>query len=124
ALVINAIEAMPHEGTLHLKTSSDGASVTVVVEDDGTGIPTELVPRLFEPFVTTKEEGKGVGLGLAISRTIVERHHASINVVSEVGRGTTFTMTFPAIAEEVIADSGQRIGPPIRYPLPATRSQE
>ena len=100
ALVINAIEAMPHEGTLHLKTSSDGASVVVIVEDDGVGIPPDFVPHLFEPFQTTKEEGKGVGLGLAISRTIVERHHARIDVVSEVGRGTTFTMTFPAIAEE------------------------
>jgi two-component system, NtrC family, sensor kinase len=97
ALVINAIEAMPHEGTLHLKTSSDGQSVAVVVEDDGIGIPPDFVPHLFEPFQTTKEEGKGVGLGLAISRTIVERHHGRIDVVSEVGRGTTFTMTFPAM---------------------------
>ncbi|HEV2722784.1 MAG TPA: ATP-binding protein, partial [Thermoanaerobaculia bacterium] len=96
ALVINAIEAMPHEGTLTLKAKSDGQSVTVVVEDDGVGIPPDFLPHLFEPFQTTKEEGKGVGLGLAISRTIVERHHGAINVVSEVGRGTTFTMTFPA----------------------------
>jgi len=95
ALVINAIEAMPHEGTLHLKTSSDGANVVVVVEDDGTGIAPDFLPHLFEPFQTTKED-KGVGLGLAISRTIVERHHGTINVVSEVGRGTTFTMRFPA----------------------------
>ena len=110
ALVINAIEAMPHEGTLHLKTSSDGASVVVVVEDDGVGIPPDFVPHLFEPFQTTKEEGKGVGLGLAISRTIVERHHGSINVVSEVGRGTTFTMSFPA--EEALAKT-----PPVPRPL-------
>src|ERR1043166_9233416 len=96
ALVINAIEAMPREGTLRLKTSSDGESVTVVIEDDGTGIPADFIPHLFEPFQTTKEEGKGVGLGLANSRTIVERHHGAINVVSEVGRGTTFTIAFPA----------------------------
>jgi two-component system NtrC family sensor kinase len=101
ALVINAIEAMPHEGTLHLKAAptDDRQNVVVTVEDDGTGIDPNLVPRLFEPFVTTKEE-KGVGLGLAISRTIVERHHGHIEVVSQVGRGTTFTITFPAMAEE------------------------
>src|SRR5205085_2138581 len=69
--------------------------VTVIVEDDGTGIAPDFLPHLFEPFQTTKED-KGVGLGLAISRTIVERHRGSINVVSEVGRGTKFTMTFPA----------------------------
>jgi len=124
ALVINAIEAMPHEGTLHLKTSTNGQSVVTIVEDDGIGIPADFVPHLFEPFQTTKEEGKGVGLGLAISRTIVERHHGSINVVSEVGRGTTFTMTFPAMVEEVVAGSGQVVGPPARCPLPATTSQE
>jgi two-component system NtrC family sensor kinase len=103
ALVINAIEAMPREGTLRLKTSSDGESVTVVIEDNGTGIPADFIPHLFEPFQTTKEEGKGVGLGLAISRTIVERHQGRIDVVSEVGRGTTFTITFPAMAMEVAA---------------------
>src|SRR6185436_5021460 len=84
---------------------------------------------LFEPFQTTKEEGKGVGLGLAISRTIVERHHGSINVVSEVGRGTTFTMTFPAEegtghrgrgTEDVLATAS----PVPRPPSPPRRSHE
>jgi len=104
ALVINAIEAMPHEGTLHVKTAptDDRRSVIVIVEDDGIGIPPAILSRLFDPFVTTKEE-KGVGLGLAISRTIVERHHGRIDVVSEEGRGTTFKMTFPAVALEAAA---------------------
>jgi two-component system NtrC family sensor kinase len=104
ALVINAIEAMPREGTLHIRTApnADRTSVVVIVEDDGIGIPPAILSRLFDPFVTTKEE-KGVGLGLAISRTIVERHHGLISVVSEVGRGTTFTMTFPAVALEAAA---------------------
>jgi len=121
ALVINAIEAMPREGTLHVKTSSDGEKVTVIVEDDGTGIAPDFLPHLFEPFQTTKED-KGVGLGLAISRTIVERHHGTINVVSEVGRGTTFTMMFPA--EERIANRESRIEPPNRQSLLANRSLE
>jgi len=105
ALVINAIEAMPHEGTLHIKTApnAERTNVVVLVEDDGTGIPPDILSRLFDPFVTTKEEGKGVGLGLAISRTIVERHHGAIEVTSEVGRGTSFKMTFPSIALEAAA---------------------
>lgn len=97
ALVMNAIDAMPREGTLHIVTASpDGESVVIRVEDDGTGIDPEILPRLFEPFATTKEEGKGVGLGLAISRAIVDRHHGRIEVQSALGRGTTFTITLPS----------------------------
>jgi two-component system, NtrC family, sensor kinase len=97
ALVMNAIEAMPHEGNLRITTSpnSDRSTIVVSVADDGVGIDPDVLPRLFDPFVTTKEEGKGVGLGLAISRSIVERHNGHIEVASEVGRGTTFTITLP-----------------------------
>jgi two-component system, NtrC family, sensor kinase len=95
ALVMNAIEAMPQEGNLHITTSSaSGDGVTITVEDDGCGIPESLLPQLFEPFVTTKE-ARGVGLGLAVSRSVVERHHGVISVKSEVGRGTTFTIELP-----------------------------
>jgi two-component system NtrC family sensor kinase len=103
ALVMNAIDAMPREGVLTLTTRAAGDSVTLSVEDNGTGIDPALLPRLFEPFATTKEEGKGVGLGLAISKAIVERHQGRIEVDSEVGRGTKFTITLPvvpAMAEE------------------------
>ena len=100
ALVMNAIEAMPREGNLRITTRASGAgSVVITIQDDGTGIPPTLLPRLFDPFVTTKEEGKGVGLGLAISKSIVDRHHGTIGVASEPGRGTTFTITLP-IQEE------------------------
>jgi two-component system NtrC family sensor kinase len=96
ALVMNAIDAMPREGVLRLTTAADGDSVVMTVEDNGTGIDPALLPRLFEPFTTTKEEGKGVGLGLAISQGIVERHKGKIAVESAVGRGTKFTITLPA----------------------------
>jgi two-component system, NtrC family, sensor kinase len=98
ALVMNAIEAMPQEGNLQIATSTlpERSGVKIVIRDDGMGIPEDLAPRLFEPFVTTKESGKGVGLGLAISKTIVERHGGTIEVDSAVGRGTTFTITLPA----------------------------
>lgn len=97
ALIMNALDAMPQGGNLWLTTSfsNDPNSVRVVVRDDGMGIAPEILPRLFEPFLTTKETGKGVGLGLAISRSILERHSGSIEVQSEVGRGTTFTVTLP-----------------------------
>jgi two-component system, NtrC family, sensor kinase len=97
ALIMNAIDAMPQGGNLWLTTScnSEDSSVRVVVRDDGAGIPPDILPRIFEPFLTTKETGRGVGLGLAISQNILERHHGSIEVQSEVGRGTTFTLTLP-----------------------------
>ena len=73
----------------------DSEQIEIQVRDDGSGIPPEILPHIFEPFLTTKESGRGVGLGLAISHSIVERHHGGIEVQSEVGRGTTFTITLP-----------------------------
>ncbi|PYX34054.1 MAG: hypothetical protein DMG81_20430, partial [Acidobacteria bacterium] len=97
ALIINAIDAMPHGGNLWVDTglSEDGSEVSLRVRDDGSGIPTDILSRIFEPFLTTKETGKGVGLGLAVSRNIVERHHGRIEVQSEIGKGTTFRVTLP-----------------------------
>jgi len=69
--------------------------VQVEVKDDGVGMPPEVLANMFEPFFTTKEHGRGLGLGLAISRNIVERHGGRIEVASEPGRGTAFTVTLP-----------------------------
>jgi two-component system NtrC family sensor kinase len=92
ALVMNALDAMPRGGNLLLRTRSlpQSRQIELQVRDDGMGISPELLPRLFEPFLTTKETGKGVGLGLAISKTIIERHGGQIEVESQPGRGTTF----------------------------------
>jgi two-component system NtrC family sensor kinase len=97
ALVMNAIDAMPGGGNLSLgsKRLGDSPEVQITVEDNGVGIPPQILPSLFEPFFTTKERGHGLGLGLAISKTIVERHHGRIQVVSEPGHGTAFTITLP-----------------------------
>ena len=81
------------------RAEADEGTVQVVVRDEGTGISPEILPRLFEPFLTTKETGRGVGLGLAISRGILERHNGSIEVQSELGRGKIFTVTLPFEAE-------------------------
>lgn len=97
ALIMNAIDAMLQGGNLWLSTSFNQgpAQIRIIVRDDGNGIPSEILPRIFEPFLTTKETGRGVGLGLAISRSILERHSGTIEVQSELGRGTTFTLTLP-----------------------------
>ena len=103
ALIMNAIDAMPQGGNLWLETrlSRDQREVEIRVRDDGAGIAPDLLPHIFEPFMTTKESGHGVGLGLAISRGIVERHRGRIEVESQLGRGTTFTITLPTQAGEV-----------------------
>jgi signal transduction histidine kinase len=96
ALVMNAIDAMPHGGNLWITTRRhDDNQIELEVRDDGMGIPADVLPQLFEPFMTTKEVGKGVGLGLAISKGIVERHGGRIDLRSELGKGTTFTVILP-----------------------------
>jgi two-component system NtrC family sensor kinase len=107
ALIMNAIDAMPHGGNLWLQTrlnhGQDG--VEIEVRDDGTGISQDLLPQIFEPFQTTKERGHGVGLGLAVSRNIIDRHHGRIEVQSELGKGTTFTVTLPVDSRMMAASN-------------------
>jgi len=116
ALLVNAMQAMPQAGgNIWLATSSSEQDhkVCITVRDDGPGISAEILPRIFEPFLTTKESG--VGLGLAISRSILERHGGSIEAQSDAGRGTTFTLTLPGEPEaqafvspgEAVASTGR-----------------
>jgi two-component system NtrC family sensor kinase len=99
ALLMNAIEAMQaapdRPGTLGLHLSGDSSQVEIRVRDTGVGIPPELVPHIFEPFVTTKGETSGVGLGLSVVYGVVHGHGGEIGVHSEPGVGTTFTLTLP-----------------------------
>jgi two-component system NtrC family sensor kinase len=97
AMVINAIDAMPHGGNLWVSTRvlPGTEQIELQVRDDGVGIPPEILPQIFDPFTTTKEVGKGVGLGLAVSKGIVERHGGHIEVTSELGVGTTFRIILP-----------------------------
>ncbi len=111
ALLLNAIDAMPQGGNLWITSTSDAQAnqLRIVVRDDGAGIPPEILPRIFEPFLTTKETGRGVGLGLAISHSILERHNGTMAVQSEVGKGTTFTVTLPWEKEAARAPATKEI---------------
>jgi two-component system NtrC family sensor kinase len=106
ALMMNAIDAMPRGGNLWVRTglADSCEEVTIIVRDDGVGIPADILPNIFEPFLTTKE--MGVGLGLAISHGIIERHNGRIEVASELGKGTTFTITLPIEAGMELAATG------------------
>jgi len=100
-VIINAAEAMEGNGILALSTSlsRDGTCIEVKFSDTGHGIMEEDKKRLFEPFFTTKEVGKGTGLGLAISYSIIQKHHGTIEVKSELGKGSTFTVKLPLTEE-------------------------
>jgi two-component system NtrC family sensor kinase len=94
-LLVNAAHAITEKGIITLKTQQVDDRVEISVSDTGSGIAPELIEKIFEPFFTTKEAGKGTGLGLAISIDIVRKHGGELQVISEVGKGTTFTVRLP-----------------------------
>lgn len=94
-LVNNACQAMKEKGTLSVSTRQTKTSVVLKVEDSGPGIAKDLLEKIFEPFFTTKKEGLGTGLGLSLSRKIIDAHQGSISAESEVGRGAAFTVELP-----------------------------
>jgi two-component system NtrC family sensor kinase len=103
ALMANAVEAMgassgrEEGGTLSidLRPGEKDGQIRLIVSDTGVGMSEEVKAHVFEPFYTTKSDSKGVGLGLAVAYGILERHHATVEVESAVGKGTAFTLTFP-----------------------------
>jgi signal transduction histidine kinase len=106
-LLINARQAMlgSRNGSLTIKACRDGEKVKIQIIDTGPGIPPQHLDKIFQPFFTTKRdprkgEHKGTGLGLAICKDIVEHHDGTIEVTSEVGRGSTFTVLLPAAADQ------------------------
>jgi signal transduction histidine kinase len=119
-VLANALAATPAQGKVTVMAGSreassaeldrgrlvaDGMSplmITIVVQDTGCGMPEEDVQKAFEPFFTTKAVGKGTGLGLFLSRESVVAHGGSLAMTSEIGRGTTLTMTLPAMRSESI----------------------
>ena len=94
-ILSNAIDAIPGKGTITISTSVTNGSIRISLKDTGDGIPENIQPRIFEPFFTTKEVGQGTGLGLSISHGIIEKHQGSIELKSEVGKGTEFIIELP-----------------------------
>jgi nitrogen-specific signal transduction histidine kinase len=96
-LCVNAVDAMPENGTLILRTRNAGRDVVEVhVEDNGTGMPKEVVERATDPFFTTKEQGKGTGLGLSLVYSAMKAHRGELEIQSEPGQGTCVKLRFPA----------------------------
>jgi PAS domain S-box-containing protein len=103
-LVKNAFDAMPRGGTLNITTRRENGKVILEIEDTGEGIPDDVRPRVFEPFFTTKPIHQGNGLGLIISKDVVERSGGSIQFVSQKGAGTTFRIELPMANQETEAE--------------------
>jgi two-component system, NtrC family, sensor kinase len=99
-LIVNAMHAMrpgtPRNNTLRVRTQPEGAQVRIDITDTGHGIPPEALPHIFDPFFTTKPAGVGTGLGLSISHAIVLKMGGEMQVKSQVGQGTTFSLLLPA----------------------------
>jgi PAS domain S-box-containing protein len=113
-MITNAVQAVTslhsadvrHEGRLEISTRTEDGFVVTRFKDNGCGIPEENLEKLFEPLFTTR--AKGIGLGLAVSKRIIEAHEGNIEVESEVGKGTTFTISLPAAASRAVL--GHEIG--------------
>lgn len=97
-LVFNAIDAMPKGGTMTVTGGVDMAAEQVWLEitDTGEGLETEDLPRIFEPFYSTKKDGRGVGLGLSMVYGIIREHNGTVEVVSAPGQGATFRIKLPS----------------------------
>jgi len=95
ALATNAIDAMPDGGTIIFRAFPQGNRIVIEIQDTGHGIAPEEVSKIFEPFYTTKEVGKGTGLGLAVCYGIITEHGGRLSVRSNIGAGTTFSMFLP-----------------------------
>jgi PAS domain S-box-containing protein len=107
-LFLNAKDAMPRGGWLTIATRVDGERAIVEVADTGSGIPSEHIARIYDPFFTTKAIGQGTGLGLSITYGIVREHDGAIDCDSAIGQGTRFTVTLPGVAQQRSIAAAQR----------------
>ena len=97
-ILVNAAQAIEEKGQITIRTSAAEGKVWVAISDTGSGIAPENLTKIFDPFFTTKDVGKGTGLGMNIAYNIVKEHGGDIKVESELGKGTCFTLSLPAVA--------------------------
>jgi two-component system NtrC family sensor kinase len=97
-LFLNARDAMPKGGWLTIATQADGADAVIELSDTGVGIPAEHLARIYDPFFTTKPEGRGTGLGLSVTYGIVQEHGGTLACDSAPGQGTRFRLVLPALS--------------------------
>ncbi|MGI0059422.1 MAG: sensor histidine kinase, partial [Nitrosotalea sp.] len=97
-LLLNAKQAMKNEGVIDIKISDESNFIQIHITDSGTGIPDDVLPRIFEPLFTTKQEG--TGLGLSSCKSVIEKHGGTIEVKTQIGKGTTFIIKIPKIKFE------------------------
>lgn len=109
-LILNAVQAMPEGGTLTLRIFGDEHSVYAEVEDTGIGIPDNVRDRIFEPMFSTKGEA-GTGMGLTVSFGIIEEHKGIMQIRTQVGRGTCFSLRFPPLRRLPTADTPETSAP-------------
>ena len=100
-LILNASQAIDANGVITIKTEVKNKHICIGISDNGVGMPKEVIENIFNPFFTTREVGSGVGLGLSIAYRIVENHNGTIDVQSEAGHGTTFTIKLPIASAAV-----------------------
>jgi len=105
-LLVNAAQAIAEHGTITIRTGASDQQVWVAISDTGCGIDHEHLQKIFDPFFTTKPVGKGTGLGLSVSYGIIEKHGGRIEVASERGKGTTFTIWLPTARGERVGAAG------------------
>jgi two-component system NtrC family sensor kinase len=96
-LVNNAIDAIGKDGTVSVKSSADKSEIRITITDTGPGIPESMQKKVFDPFYTTKSTGKGTGLGLWISYSIIEKMGGKLALQSKEGQGASFTITLPIV---------------------------
>jgi signal transduction histidine kinase len=94
-ILVNAAQAIEGQGEIRIRTWTEDGAVRIAISDSGRGVPPDIQSRIFDPGFTTKKAGLGTGLGLSICRKIIHNHHGQIELQSETGRGSTFTIVLP-----------------------------
>lgn len=103
-IIMNSVQAISDHGVIAIRTFAEDANITIEIKDNGCGIDDKIINKIFDPFYTTKKVGQGTGLGLWITKSIVEKNKGSISVQSKINEGTEFKISFPNIPLEPLKE--------------------